>query len=742
MIGRTLGPYQIVEELGRGGMAIVYKAFQPSLGRYVALKVLPEYFQHDPEFIARFQREARAAAQLNHPNIVVIYDVGEQAGIHYIAMEYLEGGSLRERIASGPLTAERAASVVEQVGSALDYAHRRGLVHRDVKPANILFTADDRPKVTDFGIARASDSTRLTRTGVLIGTPEYMSPEQAQGSQIDHRSDLYALGAILYEMLTGRVPFKADTPHATLYAVIYQPPPPPRQIRPDLSPAVEAVLLKGLAKRPEDRYQTGADLAVAMRGAATAPSAAAVMARSPMAVKPEVAAAPVTPAFASRQTPAISAPTPGQPQAALHVPSVAAPAAERRSPAAWIVAGAIVVVVVVLVILVASAGKPSPQPPVVVVTRVVTDSLPAATVAPPPVTTVVVTPSDTALAPDEPTALPTVATPTSPDRPTDTPTPTPTPTATATPTNEPSDTPTPTKTPPPPAPDAAFGRMAFTSNRDGNIEIYVIDLASGNTRRLTNNGANDWLPDWSPDGSTLAFTSNRSGGYDLWTMNSDGSSQRPAVTTDAWDDYARWSPNGRRLALSTTAVTDGVPNSEIFVWRADSGLSQVTRTGAEDQWPDWSPDGRLIYCEGSKGQSNWDLITINADGSSRIVWLGDPTTDVQGTWSPDGNWIAFIRVAGDTNGNGVRDEQDAGDVWVGRAAGGGLRQLTSGSWVLTPAWSPDSQWIAFTLVRDSNGNGIRDENDQSGIWAVAVGGGDAVPLVQGSYQNGDPSWTW
>ncbi len=237
MIGQTIGAYQIVEELGRGGMAVVYKAFQPSLNRYVALKVLPDYFQHDPEFVARFKQEAQAAAQLSHPNIVVIYDVGEEAGVHYIAMEYLEGGSLHDRLdqaaAQGwTYNPQEALSVVEQVGSALDYAHSRGLIHRDIKPANILFDAGGRPKVTDFGIARAADTARLTRTGVLLGTPEYMSPEQASGGQIDQRSDLYALGVMAYEMLTGRVPFQSDTPHATLHAVVYEAPPPPRQINP------------------------------------------------------------------------------------------------------------------------------------------------------------------------------------------------------------------------------------------------------------------------------------------------------------------------------------------------------------------------------------------------------------------------------------------------------------------------------------------------------------------------------
>jgi TolB protein len=223
---------------------------------------------------------------------------------------------------------------------------------------------------------------------------------------------------------------------------------------------------------------------------------------------------------------------------------------------------------------------------------------------------------------------------------------------------------------------AGFGRLAFSSNRHGNPEIYVVNLAGGEPRRLTNSNANDWLPDWSPDGTRIAFTSNRrQGSYDLWGMDGSGGGLKSLVTTDAWDEYARWAPDGRRLALSTTALTQGIANSEIFVRRPEGSLQQRTNSTAEDQWPDWSPDGRIVYTEGFKGSSEWDLYVMNGDGSNRQVWMGGPTCDVQPTWSPDGQWIAFIRISRDTNGNGLADEDDAGDVWIGDVGGGGLRQL-------------------------------------------------------------------
>ncbi len=265
LIGRTIGQYQILDEIGRGGMAVVYKAWQPSLNRYVALKVLPPQFTFDREFVERFLREAQAAAGLRHPNIVVIYDVGRQDDTFYIVMEYLEGRTLKQLIEEeGPLPPARVGHIVAQVAAALDYAHQRGFVHRDVKPANIFVGPDDRVTLTDFGIAKAAWNTHLTRTGMLIGTPEYMSPEQARGEEVDARTDLYSLGIVAYEMLTGRVPFGGTTPHAVLHQQIYEPPPPLRSLRPGSSPAVDEILNKALAKQPADRYVTAGDFARAL----------------------------------------------------------------------------------------------------------------------------------------------------------------------------------------------------------------------------------------------------------------------------------------------------------------------------------------------------------------------------------------------------------------------------------------------------------------------------------------------
>ena len=195
LIGKTLGQYQIIEEIGRGGMAVVYKAWQPSLNRHVAIKVLPPQFTFDQRFVQRFQREAQAAAGLRHPHIVVIHDTGEQQGLYYIVMQLLEGQPLNQVIRrEGQMGLERVAGIVAQVASALDYAHEQRFVHRDVKPGNIIVGRDGHATLTDFGIAKAAEGTKLTRTGTVMGTPEYMSPEQAKGKTVSRATSVFLLG--------------------------------------------------------------------------------------------------------------------------------------------------------------------------------------------------------------------------------------------------------------------------------------------------------------------------------------------------------------------------------------------------------------------------------------------------------------------------------------------------------------------------------------------------------------------
>ena len=283
-----IGPYQIINELGRGGMAVVYRALQPSVNRIVALKVLPSQVEGDAQALERFRREAEAAANLTHEHIVKVWDASVSSPPYYIAMEFLDGGTLAERLAGGPLSVKQAVEIGSAVCAALDHAHQRGVVHRDIKPANIMFDAAGRPVVTDFGIARATDKTQLTAPGAKFGTPNYMSPEQASGLPTDARTDIYSAGAVLYEMVAGRPPFGGDDPLAVMYRIVNDQPVLPSGLNPGVPRALDAVVLRALEKDPRQRYQTGAE----MRGAL-----AAAM-RPVVELAPTLTSVPTTPAAA------------------------------------------------------------------------------------------------------------------------------------------------------------------------------------------------------------------------------------------------------------------------------------------------------------------------------------------------------------------------------------------------------------------------------------------------------------
>jgi len=768
-----IGKYRIIANLASGSQGTVYRAYDPTLEREVALKVLHPHLA-TPDVVERFRREGRIVASISHPNIAGISEIGEHNGAHFIAIEYVPHAA-SDLVGRGAVDAVHAASIAYQTALALEAARtsRHGITHHDVKPDNLLLTSLDAGgavKLIDFGIAHAEGMTSMTQTGSRWGTPFYMPPEQWAGERGDTRSDVYSLGVVMYQMLAGHVPFDSDFENelAKQNAIANQhfaaAPAPLRSVRADVPEALEAVVAKCMAKSPSERYQTPGELAnalAAMLGIAAPEASLAGVSRPPVQSSPEPTA---TSAGARRPS---SSPRP------YHPPSRTPPIFDSLSPhlrnrGHLVAAAAMAFLAIVTLIIVASRPTDSePPPPRVIVvappdtptatpTRAVGAPTPASSAfaradaptatptpavsaadfirtaladpSPTPTHTPTPTPTHTPTptATFTPTAIPTpTPTPTATHSPTPTPSPTstftPTPTATHTPTPTPTFTPTPTHTPTPtpthtstPTPTPPIeGRIAFSTERDGNWEIYAMNADGSGVTRLTNNSADDSSPSWSPDGRRIAFISDRDRNVEIYAMNADGSDVARLTNNSAYDHNPSWSPDGRRIAFASDL--DG--NDEIYAMNADgSGLARLTDNSADDWSPSWSPDGRRIAFDSDR-DGNREIYAMNADGSGVTNLTNNPATDGDPSWSPDGRRIAFYRGR---------------EIYAMNADGSSLARLTNNSADdRDPSWSPDGRRIAFASDRDGNFE----------IYVMNADGSGVTRLTDSPDGDYHPAWT-